>query len=275
MKIYLKICTCIVLSIFFSCSSKQNYLLKDRHLSDYKSGNVAIAPVRNLSDIFKYKSKKDAYYKNAFIGVIYFSGGLVKVKGDTGVQISTKNIKLVKSEKMLNTVKNWYLDTIQKAFKEATLMKDFDLAKLPKYQIIENFEIVEKDGVDNINLPRLNYKPDDKLSNELLFKLKSVKPQMKYFVVPTVAAYYSHTAGWFLGHDWGNDAGIRIGVLLTVYDLEKNKMIFHFENWNSKFFPRKYAVNSNMNLHALHKIREKSAEELHIIVKDQLHFIKN
>ncbi|WP_156781833.1 hypothetical protein [Leptospira tipperaryensis] len=166
-----------------------------------------------------------AFENNAFVGFIHFTGGLIRVQKDFGVQVESKNKEFKGQTELKPMVLNWLekslseiLKTKNKPIKIATVKQPFS-----KVNTVKNYELSPDNGQDNINVPNIHFVFEEasKEFNQVL-----TAENVRFAVVPIIQQYYAHSGGWFNGQDWGCLAGIRTGIQIIVYDTKDKKIVF-------------------------------------------------
>ncbi|WP_367898710.1 hypothetical protein AB3N61_05730 [Leptospira sp. WS58.C1] len=180
-----------------------------------------------LKDIAGFKTSESAYYKNAYLGFISFSGGLIRVKTALGDQVSTKTISF-ESEAMFRELAE---DAIQKYFREKLLSKNINYKESQHSLPEKNWKITSKpvyildkySGTENINLPQMEYIYNLSISDTELEKISA-----DYLLIPVVERFYVHNAGWFMGQDWGCQAGVRFALKYLIFSKKAKNIIYSF-----------------------------------------------
>ena len=235
-------------------------------------GNLVVTEPLFLADVDGTKTSVQRHEGASFVGFIYFSGGFVRLHKDQGVQISTKEIELKSSEEARSRATEMMRTLIAGALHDAQLGEPppvslkLEATDAPPVRKLMRFSPHREDGRDNISLPRYNIEFASGFGQQPLERLRQAAGKARYMLIPIITRHYGHTAGWFVGHDWGCDAGIRFGIAVTIVDLKDNRAVFHTEADRTVYFARRYSVNSA----GYYAGMERAAVELRKLLADTL-----
>lgn len=179
---------------------------------------VALAPAQTLDT-----HDADSFASGTVVGHLIFEGGYITVKQETGQQ----NVSREVDTSAVDTYRQYAKSHVDRVMTE-TLQR----RKLPtvSWDPPEGLTPPErrplrgthpKDGRDNISMPRFEIQATPLPASVL----DSIPPGNDAVVVPWVASYYTHNAGWFVGQTYGTAAGARYRVYVGVYDAKSGAML--------------------------------------------------
>ncbi|PJZ68249.1 hypothetical protein CH373_04455 [Leptospira perolatii] len=233
-----------ILFVFISCSSPKFQVRQNPKDRNWQKEKLLLLPASYVNELAGLSKPMEIYEANTFVGFVYFSGGLVRIQKDLGVQTTTKNIELKSQSEFRKLSSDWIDSSISSLLRKKAYNLSPYSSKITfqKPKLRKDYSLSEDNGQDNINVPKIEYIFEElsKESSEALSKSGA-----KYAIIPLVQYYYGNNAGWFIGQDWGCMAGARIGVQILVYDIESKRVVadaFFDKKWKS---PLKPSVNSS------------------------------
>lgn len=257
----------IIAIILCSCGTTTSE--RTTYIKNFQNKKIVMLPPQPMSDILGITDEEQQFNNNIYIGSIRFSGCII-------TNPSLKNMR--QSEKRVFSMKDEFLQTMKQSVSSALLdelnRKNYDVREYAKtadapfqikdiirYESIQDRNKYPEDGDDNINLPRIIYKPvslNDQVRNTFL------NENCDYLMVPVIEYYYGHNGGWFNDQLWGCPSGLRIACQILVYDVHTGRLVFYFRNYEKKILGLKYQISIpeiTRELYDLEKIMAKKIQK--------------
>ena len=161
-----------------------------------------------------------AFLRNDLVGAIRFGGGFIRT-GETALEARARFIEFSAEPELRAQATAWLSETVAGVVAAAkvpalTPVPGEDTTVPPVTRLaVRGYN--ERDGRDNLNLPRVAIAPQ---------AMAPVADGPHYRLVPYLRSYYVHNGGWFLGHEWGCSGGSRVEVMLTVYDRHSGQAVW-------------------------------------------------
>jgi hypothetical protein len=160
-----------------------------------------------------------AFLRNEYTGVVQFGGGFVR-EGDVALETRARYVAFAEQQPYADLARNWLHEAVQDALDARGIATEpVTVGQVPLTRVPRRGSHPD-DGVDNVNLPRLELTPGP------------IAPRAdgpEWIVVPLLRAFLAHNGGWFRGQTHGCMAGARIDALVVLYDARRGTPVWWHE----------------------------------------------
>lgn len=210
-----------------ACSAPNEFLIeRPDSLPRWESEGVTLYGVTFLQDINHLRSDREQFINNAYIGRIHFSGGYVTRDAEFGKVVESKATEFAlhgeyreHSSKKISAELTRLLGEKGIRFQRS----DANPSGWPEFGKERDYRKGPIEGKDNVNLPRYQYSAPQTIPPGL--KTLAEKASTRYLLFPVVIQYYTHNAGWFRDQEIGCLAGVRIALMIVIYDRQSNSLV--------------------------------------------------
>jgi hypothetical protein len=176
-----------------------------------------------------------AFLRNDFLGNVRFGGGFVRT-GEVALEVRGRLLEFSVQEAYAQQGTQWLTEAVRAAL-EAQRLTPVAVsvgAELPPLEHVAVRGVHPDDGHDNLNLPRTTLRP------------APIAPRAegpRYVIVPFLRSYYTHNGGWFIGHEYGCNAGARVETLVVLYDARSGSPLWWMSSTGRHIQPMQGQAN--------------------------------
>ena len=225
----------------------------------FKNGLNIIGDDTSSYDNIIPNSAVPGFVINNIIGHVYHSGGVVSFQNN-GSQSRSNSIEITSINDYLSNI-NSVIDTV--SYTESYIKKISENDEHYPIKITTNKirGSIELENIDNLNLPVVTFDSEVNTQSQLWDSIE----EEHILVFPVIISYYTHNSGWFIGHEFGCEAGARIEINLYIYD-SKQTLIEQYNVSNSKILEKVYQPSSTELEDILIELEESTVDDISQII---------